>query len=103
MRFSESIGLGLILGAIHGVAQAAPITPNFTTGTVTSHTETTTTVTETIRQTDFQTGWSYTATGTNITFQGPPKLGTNYAMTAPGETFSSPKLILDQGNLGKRT
>jgi len=87
VRLSESIGLGLILGAIHGAAQAAPVTPNFTTGTVTSHTETTTTVTETIRQTDFQTGWSYTATGTNITFPGPPKLGTSYRMTVPGEAF----------------
>lgn len=90
MRLSEAIGLGLILGAFHGLVQASnavPVTPNFTTGTVTSHTETTTTVTETIKQTDFQTGWTYTATGTNISFPGTPQLGASYTMTVPGEAF----------------
>ena len=87
MKIRRAIGAGLILGLFHGIAQAAPVTPNFTTGTVTSHTETTTTVTETIKQTDFQTGWTYTATGTNISFPGSPKVGTNYTITVPGESF----------------
>jgi len=87
MRLAEAIGAGLILGICHGAAQAAPVTPSFTTGTVTSHTETTTTVTETIKQTDFQTGWSYTATGTNINFPGSPHIGTSYTLQVPGDPF----------------
>ena len=87
MIHPKAIALGILLGVTSGVVQAAPVTPSFTTGTVTSRTETTTTVTETIKQTDFQTGWTYTATGTNISFPGSPRLGTNYTLTAPGESF----------------
>lgn len=86
----DAIGAGLLLGIIHGLLQSAgavPVTPNFTSGTVTSHTETTTTVTERIRQTDFQTGWAYTATGTNITTPGNFQHGATYTMQTPGESF----------------
>ena len=82
-----SVCMGLILGMCHGAAQAVPVVPNFTTGTVTSHSESTTTVTETIRQIDYQTGWTYSATGTNITFPGAPALGTSYSLTTPGAPF----------------
>jgi len=82
-----SVCLGLVLGMFHGAAQAVPVTPNFTTGTVTSHSESTTTVQETIRQIDYQTGWSYSATGTNITFTGTPALGQTYHQTTPGAPF----------------
>lgn len=82
-----SVCMGLILGMFHGAAQAVPVVPNFTTGTVTSHSESTTTVTETIRQIDYQTGWTYSATGTNITFPGAPALGTAYTQTTPGAPF----------------
>ena len=54
-RLSEAIGLGLILGALHGAAQAVPVVPNFTQGSMTSHTETTSTVTETINSIDYNT------------------------------------------------
>lgn len=87
MRLSEAIGLGLILGALHGRAHSAPMVPNFTTGTVTSHTESTTTINETIKQTDFQTGWSYTVTGTNINIPGTPAVGTNYTQIDAGAPF----------------
>ena len=40
-RLQEAVGLGLILGALHGAAQAVPVVPNFTQGSMTSHTETT--------------------------------------------------------------
>jgi len=79
--------MGLFLGTFHRAAQAVPVVPNFTTGTVTSHSESTTTVTETIRQIDYQTGWTYSATGTNITFPGAPGLGTAYTQTTAGAPF----------------
>ena len=46
-RLQEAIGLGFILGAIHGLVQPAysvPVVPNFTQGSMTSRTETTSTV-----------------------------------------------------------
>ena len=68
-RLHEAIGLGLILGIIHGLVQPAysvPVVPNFTQGSMTSTTETTSTITETINSIDYNTGYTYTVTGTNI-------------------------------------
>ena len=59
-RFQETISLGLILGVIHSLAQPAksvPVVPNFTQGSMTSHTETTSKQTETINSIDYATGW----------------------------------------------
>lgn len=50
-----------------GPVAAAPIVPNFKTGTTTSHTESKTYVTEKIHSVDFATGYTYSASGTNIT------------------------------------
>ena len=59
------IPLILLLG--YGtVAKAVPVVPNFTQGSMTSHTETTSTVTETINSMDYNTGWQYVVTGTNV-------------------------------------
>lgn len=94
----EAIGLGLILGTLHGVvASAAPVTPSFTTGTVTSHTETQTTVTETIRQVDYMTGSQYTVTGTNVSWDGPPTPNANYAIVTPGEAFQFSETFIGPG------
>ena len=49
-----------------GAARAVPVVPNFTQGSMTSHTETTSTVTETINSMDYNTGWQYVVTGTNV-------------------------------------
>ena len=97
MKLSKAVGAGLILGALHGAAQAAPVSPSFTTGTVTSHTESTTTVTETIRQVDYMTGSQYTVTGTNISWDGPPVPGANYAQTVPGQAFQFTESYLGPG------
>ena len=97
MKLSKAVGAGLILGALHGAAQAAPVSPSFTTGTVTSHTESTTTVTETIRQIDYMTGSQYTVTGTNISWDGPPVPGANYAQTVPGQAFQFTESYLGPG------
>ena len=58
----------LISGA--GSARAVPVVPNFTQGSMTSHTETTSTVTETINSMDYNTGWQYVVTGTNVESDG---------------------------------
>ena len=78
-RLKEAIGLGLILGAFHGAAQAVPVVPNFTQGSMTSHTETTQQITETINSMDYNTGYQYSVTGSGITANGnlSPGTGTN--------------------------
>ena len=47
-------------------AQSAPVVPNFSTGSMTSHTETKSNVTETIVSESYGTGWQYSVSGTNI-------------------------------------
>jgi len=95
----------LSLGA---TAQAVPVVPNFTQGSMSSHTETTTKVTETINSMDYSTGYQYSATGSGITSNGnlSPGTGTNnvtidgvtstwtgvtskptFTQTTPGEAF----------------
>ena len=72
-RLQEAIGLGLVLGIIHGLAQpgySVPVVPNFTQGSMTSHTETTSKVTETINSIDYSTGWQYSVSGTNVSNNG---------------------------------
>ena len=79
-RLQEAIGLGLILGALHGtVASAVPVVPNFTQGSMTSHTETTQKISETINSMDYNTGYQYSVTGSGITASGDlsPGTGTN--------------------------
>lgn len=49
-----------------GRAQAVPVVPNFTSGTITSETNSTTRVVETIRQQDYSNGYTYVVTGTNV-------------------------------------
>ncbi len=58
----------LLSGA--GAARAVPVVPNFTQGSMTSHTETTSTVQETINSMDYNTGWQYVVTGTNVDADG---------------------------------
>jgi len=60
--------LGVIL--LGSPAMAVPVVPNFTQGSMTSHTETTSKVTETINTIDYTTGWQYTITGTNVKHDG---------------------------------
>ena len=60
----------LLLLSGTGVARAVPVVPNFTQGSMTSHTETTSTVTETINSMDYNTGWQYVVTGTNVETDG---------------------------------
>ena len=53
-------------------AKAVPVVPNFTQGSMTSHTETNSTVTETINSIDYRTGWEYSVTGVGVENNGQP-------------------------------
>ena len=118
-RLKEAIGLGLILGAFHGAAQAVPVVPNFTQGSMSSHTETTQKITETINSMDYNTGYQYSVTGSGVSASGNLSPGTgsnnvtidgvtsswtgvtskpNFVQTTPGaafqftETYQGPRL-----------
>ena len=56
----------VVVSVIPATALAVPVVPNFTQGSMTSHTETTSKVTETINSIDYNTGWQYSVTGTNV-------------------------------------
>jgi len=78
--------LALLLGS---PAMAVPVVPNFTQGSMTSHTETTQKITETINSMDYNTGYQYSATGSGITTNGtlnPTRGSTN--VTIDGVTSS---------------
>ena len=61
---------------------AVPVVPNFTQGSMTSNTETTSTVSETINSMNYNTGYEYVITGTNIEHDGA-------TISAPSTTGSS--------------
>jgi len=58
----------LVSGA--GAVRAVPVVPNFSQGSMTSHTETTSQVTETINSINYNTGYQYVITGTNMEHDG---------------------------------
>ena len=67
-------------------ANAVPVVPNFQQGSMTSHTETESTVTETINSIDYRTGWEYTVTGVGISNDGEalnPNVNTSTVTVAP--------------------
>ena len=79
-RLHEAICLGGLLGVLHGLlapALAVPVVPNFTQGSMTSHTETTQKITETINSMDYNTGYQYSVTGSGITASGNLSPGTS--------------------------
>ena len=91
----------LILLSSAGAARAVPVVPNFTQGSMTSNTTTTSTVTETINSMDYNTGWQYVVTGTNVEATGdltPTGAGsiTNTQVTLDGVTSTWNGLNLDQ-------
>ena len=63
--------LVLTLGSA-GAVRAVPVVPNFQQGSMTSHTETESTVTETINSIDYRTGWEYSVTGVGVDNNGEP-------------------------------
>ena len=93
--------LALFTLGIASPVSAVPVVPNFTQGSMTSNTTTTSTVTETINSMDYNTGWQYVVTGTNVEASGnlvPTGAGstTNTNVTLDGVTSQWTGLNLDQ-------
>jgi hypothetical protein len=89
-KITWSIAASAVAILFTGVtAQAVPVVPNFTQGSMTSHTETTSKVTETINSMDYNTGYQYSVTGSGISASGSlsPGTGTNN-VTIDGVTSS---------------
>ena len=61
----KNLALVVVVSALASAqtAVAVPVVPNFTQGSMTSNTTTTSTVTETINSMDYNTGWQYSVTG----------------------------------------
>ena len=66
IKILKSVIPVVALSSLNAPVEGVPVVPNFQTGQLSSHTETTSTVTETINVIDYQTGWQYTVTGNNI-------------------------------------
>jgi len=83
--------------------KAVPVVPNFTQGSMTSHTETTSKVTETINSMDYGTGYQFSITGSGVTADGnlSPTTGSNN-VTINGVT-SSWTGITDKPNFTQTT
>jgi len=101
----------LTLGSA-GAVRAVPVVPNFQQGSMTSHTETESTVTETINSIDYRTGWEYSVTGVGVdnngaalnpnvttsTVQVTPTVGTGEDATAAAVTSSFDALDMSAQN-----
>ena len=102
----------LVLLGSAGAARAVPVVPNFQQGSMTSHTETESTVTETINSIDYRTGWEYSVTGVGVdnngaalnpnvttsTVQVTPTVGTGEDATAAAVTSSFDALDFSASN-----
>ena len=97
--------LALIVGvfalASAKTATAVPVVPNFTQGSMTSNTTTTSTVVETINSMDYNTGWQYTVTGSGVVADGeltPTRSGSisNTQITLDGVTSTWNGMNLEQ-------
>jgi|TARA_B100001094_G_scaffold180102_1_gene174394 ABC-type proline/glycine betaine transport system substrate-binding protein len=88
-RTITSTAIGVVAVLSTAAAQAVPVIPNFTQGSMSSHTETTSTVSEVINSMDYSTGYQYSATGTGVTSSGNLSPGTGSTnITIDGVTSS---------------
>ena len=70
MKKVFAMAVGAVVLANVRTVNAVPVVPNFTQGSMTSNTETTSTVSETINSMNYNTGYEYVITGTNIEHDG---------------------------------
>ena len=70
MKRNLAIVATVLTALIQQSVGAVPVVPNFTQGSMTSNTETTSTVTETINSMSYDTGYQHVITGTNIEHDG---------------------------------
>ena len=81
--------LFIVMFLLGSPAMAVPVVPNFTQGSMTSRTETTQKITETINSMDYNTGYQYSATGTGVSASGNLSPGTGATnVTINGVTSS---------------
>jgi hypothetical protein len=81
--------LFIVMFLLGSPAMAVPVVPNFTQGSMTSRTETTQKITETINSMDYNTGYQYSATGSGISASGNLSPGTGATnVTINGVTSS---------------
>jgi hypothetical protein len=81
--------LFIVMFLLGSPVMAVPVVPNFTQGSMTSRTETTQKITETINSMDYNTGYQYSATGSGITASGNLSPGTGATnVTINGVTSS---------------
>ncbi|ADO99621.1 hypothetical protein RW291109_155 [Cyanophage S-RIM12_RW_29_1109] len=81
----SAVGASVTLAPV----MAVPVVPNFTQGSMTSRTETTQTITETINSMDYNTGYQYSATGSGVSASGNLSPGTGASnVTINGVTSS---------------
>jgi hypothetical protein len=79
----------VVASVIPAAALAVPVVPNFTQGSMTSRTETTQKITETINSMDYNTGYQYSATGSGVSASGNLSPGTGASnVTINGVTSS---------------
>ena len=80
----KRLAMVVVVSALANVptAMSVPVVPNFTQGSMTSNTETTSTVSETINSMNYNTGYEYVITGTNIEHDGA-------TISAPSSTGNS--------------
>ena len=100
--------LPLFLLLIPAKALAVPVVPNFSSGTMSAVTRTTSVVTETISSHDYNTGHTYTLNGTGISIDGnispsPATTtqainGTNYTWTGANLNNKPTVTLTTQGN-----
>ena len=70
MKISRVVIVSAISALIPNGVGAVPVVPNFSQGQMTSHTETTQQITETINSINYNTGYQYVITGTNMQHDG---------------------------------
>ena len=99
----KNLALVVVVSALASAqtAVAVPVVPNFTQGSMPSNTTPPSTGTETINSMDYNTGWQYSVTGTNISADGsltPTGSGStnNTQITLDGVTSTWTGLNLDQ-------
>ena len=93
----KKILAGIFLLGFCNASLAEQVVPNFTRGTITATTETSTKIIETIRQVEYTTGTSYTVTGTNINIPATPHQGATYTIMTQGAPFQFSETHLGPG------
>ena len=93
MKILKSVIPVVVLSSLNAPVEGVPVVPNFQSGSLTSRTETSSTVNETINVIEYQTGWQYTVTGNNISTDSnslvPPAASTTQSINGINSTWTN--------------